>query len=233
MKPFTTAANLILGTFLTVFFVINSAFFAEANNLTGALDIVNDTVISGWAMGDTDEPAQITVTITNAAGQTVQSLNDQADSPRADLVAAGKGNGEYGFSITPDWESLEDGLYTVRAYADGHELPGGRHYMKGQPQSAGFRSLGTFKLTGYCPCYSCSEGWGRNTSTGAIASAKHTIAVDPKVIPYGSKVLINGIVYTAEDRGGGVRGNHIDVFYDTHQETKVQGTQYQEVFLIV
>ena len=105
--------------------------------------------------------------------------------------------------------------------------------MKGQPQSAGFRSLGTFKLTGYCPCYSCSEGWGRNTSTGAIASAKHTIAVDPKVIPYGSKVLINGIVYTAEDRGGGVRGNHIDVFYDTHQETKVQGTQYQEVFLIV
>ncbi len=233
MKLFTTAANLILGAFLTVFFTINSAFFAEANNLTGALDIVNDTAISGWAIGDTDEPAQITIVITDTNGQAVQTLNDQADSLRPDLVAAGKGNGEYGFSILPDWESLEDGLYTVRAYADGHELPGSRHYMKGQPQSAGIRSLGTFKLTGYCPCYSCSEGWGRNTSTGAIAAANHTIAVDPKVIPYGSKVLINGIVYTAEDRGGGVRGNHIDVFYNTHQETKAQGTQYQEVFLII
>jgi len=45
--------------------------------------------------------------------------------------------------------------------------------------------------------------------------------------------MINGTVYTAEDKGGGVRGNHIDVFYNTHQETKAQGTQYQEVFLVV
>ena len=66
-----------------------------------------------------------------------------------------------------------------------------------------------------------------------MASANHTIAVDPRVIPYGTKVMINGTVYTAEDKGGGVRGNHIDVFYNTHQETKAQGTQYQEVFLVV
>ncbi len=93
-------------------------------------------------------------------------------------------------------------------------------------------SLGIFKTTGYCPCSRCSEGWGRATSTGAIASAHHTIAVDPNVIPYGTQVMINGVVYTAEDKGGGVHGHHIDIFFDTHAETRQHGTQHVEVFLL-
>ena len=72
----------------------------------------------------------------------------------------------------------------------------------------------------------------KRTSTGAIATANHTIAVDPNVIPYGTKVMINGVVYTAEDKGGGVKGNHIDIFYNTHGETQAQGTQYAEVFVV-
>lgn len=98
--------------------------------------------------------------------------------------------------------------------------------------TASKQSLGSFRLTGYCPCYRCSEGWGRHTSTGTIAKANHTIAVDPHVIPYGSKVMINGVIYTAEDRGGGVKGKHIDIFFDTHAETRRQGTTLSEVFLI-
>ena len=93
-------------------------------------------------------------------------------------------------------------------------------------------SLGVFKTTGYCPCRRCSEGWGRTTSTGAVASSHHTIAVDPRVIPYGTQVMINGVVYTAEDKGGGVRGHHIDIFFDTHAETRQHGTQNAEVFLL-
>lgn len=85
---------------------------------------------------------------------------------------------------------------------------------------------------GYCPCRACSEGWGRHTCTGAVATAGHTIAVDPRVIPYGSKVMINGVVYTAEDRGGAVRGNHIDIFFNTHAETRQHGTQSAEVYLV-
>lgn len=44
--------------------------------------------------------------------------------------------------------------------------------------------------------------------------------------------MINGMVYTAEDRGGAVKGNHIDIFFDTHGETRQYGTQYTEVFLL-
>ena len=94
------------------------------------------------------------------------------------------------------------------------------------------RPTGVFKTTGYCPCRACSEGWGRHTCTGAVATAGHTIAVDPRVIPYGSKVMINGVVYTAEDRGGAVRGNHIDIFFNTHAETRQHGTQSAEVYLV-
>lgn len=94
-------------------------------------------------------------------------------------------------------------------------------------------SLGVFKTTGYCPCYQCSEGWGRHTCTGALASSNHTVAVDPRVIPYGSKLLINGTLYTAEDRGGGVHGNHIDIFYDTHAQTRQHGSRQAEVFLVI
>ena len=41
--------------------------------------------------------------------------------------------------------------------------------------------------------------------------------------------MINGVVYIAEDKGGGVKGHHIDIFYDTHAESKNHGIQNVEV----
>lgn len=95
------------------------------------------------------------------------------------------------------------------------------------------QSLGMFRTTAYCPCHRCSEGWGRATSTGATAQANHTIAVDPRVIPYGTRLMIDGIIYTAEDRGGGVKGRHIDIFFDEHTQTRQHGSRQQEVFLVI
>lgn len=69
--------------------------------------------------------------------------------------------------------------------------------------------IGEFKITFYW----LSEN-GRSTSTGAIATEGRTIAVDPSVIPYGTEVLIDGHVYIAEDCGGAVKGNVIDIFVE-------------------
>ncbi len=93
-------------------------------------------------------------------------------------------------------------------------------------------SLGVFRTTAYCPCRSCSSGYGRRTSTGTIAQANHTIAVDPRVIPYGSKIMINGTIYTAEDCGGGVKGKHIDIYFDSHAQARRYGSRQIEVFLL-
>ncbi len=44
--------------------------------------------------------------------------------------------------------------------------------------------------------------------------------------------MINGVIYTAEDCGGGVKGNHIDIFFNTHGETRAYGTRSVEVYLV-
>lgn len=83
-----------------------------------------------------------------------------------------------------------------------------------------------FHVTAYCGCYSCSEGYGTQTSTGVTAEAGRTIAVDPDVVPYGSKVQINGHTYIAEDCGGAIDGYDIDIYMDEHSSTDRFGSQY-------
>ena len=92
--------------------------------------------------------------------------------------------------------------------------------------------LGLFTTTAYCSCRRCSGRWGRLTSSGAIAAAGHTVAVDPRVIPYGTRLMIDGILYTAEDEGSGVKGRHIDIYFDTHAEAAAYGLQHREVYLV-
>lgn len=96
------------------------------------------------------------------------------------------------------------------------------------------RSLGTFKITWYCPCRQCSGKWDHQTSSGAYATEGRTVAADPKVLKAGSHVLINGHEYVVEDTGGGVIGNHVDIFNELHSVCldDAHGEKYWEVFII-
>ena len=73
--------------------------------------------------------------------------------------------------------------------------------------------MGEFKMTYYCPCRKCNGKWGAIDSNGNPL-VFGTIAVDPRVIPLGTQVVIDGYdtVFTARDTGSGVHGNHIDMF---------------------
>ena len=93
------------------------------------------------------------------------------------------------------------------------------------------REFADWKITAYCPCKACSGKYGRNTATGVKARSNHTVAVDPKIIKYGSKVYIDGKKYVAEDCGGDVKGYHIDIFFDTHAEVEAFGKQYKQVIV--
>ena len=90
-------------------------------------------------------------------------------------------------------------------------------------------SLGTFTITGYCGCAKCSGGSNR-TATGTIPTQGRTIAADPSVLPYGTQVVIGGVVYTVEDCGSGVNGNHIDIFFATHEQALAFGRRSMQVF---
>ena len=93
-------------------------------------------------------------------------------------------------------------------------------------------SLGEFLLTAYCPCTSCSDDYGTQTSTGGTCVEGRTIAVDPRVIPYGTKVYINGHEYVAEDCGGLIKQKRIDIYFDSHEEAS-NIKYYAEVFILV
>ena len=104
--------------------------------------------------------------------------------------------------------------------------------------------IGTFRLTAYCSCRKCCEGYADNRpidengneivygAIGEILTEGYSIAVDPKVIPYRTEVLIDGNVYKAQDCGGAIKGNEIDVYFSDHQSAKEFGVQYKDVYII-
>ncbi len=92
--------------------------------------------------------------------------------------------------------------------------------------------LGDFKLTAYDACILCCGKTDGITATNTKCFPGRTIAVDPTVIPYGSKVLIGGYVFVAEDCGGKVKGNHIDLYMETHEIARQFGLRHGNVMLI-
>lgn len=96
--------------------------------------------------------------------------------------------------------------------------------------------MGEFKLTHYCTMkyeHICGTGDGI-TATGTQVTAGRTIAVDPKVIPYGTKVYISGYGWRiAEDCGGAIKNKHIDIAVETHEEAMAKGVKSGDVWILV
>ena len=83
------------------------------------------------------------------------------------------------------------------------------------------------RATAYCPCDICCGGYADGiTATGRDALTAG-VAVDPTVIPLGSRIDIphynrgnnkNGSWILADDVGGAIKGRRIDVRFKTHEE---------------
>ena len=92
------------------------------------------------------------------------------------------------------------------------------------PDSSQGRYLGKFRITAYCNCPKCG-GQGL-TASGTVPTAGRTVAMNN--IPFGTKLLINGIVYTVEDRG--VPYGTVDIYHNTHAEALDFGVMYTDVY---
>ena len=95
-----------------------------------------------------------------------------------------------------------------------------------------YMCLGNFEITHYCACTKCC---GKNaqgiTASGKRVEENKTIAVDPKVIPLGTKVYINGHEYEAQDTGSAIKGNKIDIYVADHEEALKLGVKYADVYV--
>ena len=104
-------------------------------------------------------------------------------------------------------------------------------------------------VTGYCDCGECCS-WQRNWYGRPVIAAgprkgerKHvgitasgtrarpgTIAADTPRYPFGTIMYVDGYGYgMVEDRGGAIKGDHIDLYFRTHREALQWGKQWKQV----
>lgn len=103
-------------------------------------------------------------------------------------------------------------------------------------ENGSYQYLGEFTLTGYCPCAICCGKWSNPsnpiTASGTTPAAGRTVAADTSRYPFGTKLMINGQIYTVEDVGGAIKGNHIDIYFNSHEEALAFAKQYGSVYLV-
>lgn len=70
------------------------------------------------------------------------------------------------------------------------------------------------------------------TSSGLKAEEGHTIACPPE-FPFGAKIYIEGVgERLCEDRGGAIKGNHIDIYVETKKEAFAFGRKNLEAYVV-
>src|SRR5206468_4073951 len=112
-------------------------------------------------------------------------------------------------TLSKQVDALNDRLDSFKAVAQHPDAEYGKEF-----------NVGKFLVTAYSP-YENNNGIQAdatpNTTATGTTPKPGTIAVDPTIIPYGSTIIImysDGTVERgkAEDTGGAIDGNHIDVF---------------------
>lgn len=91
--------------------------------------------------------------------------------------------------------------------------------------------LGTFKCTYYTGA--ADEG-GDITALGTPVTPWYTVAVDPRVIPLGSKIRIEGYdgIFYCADTGSAIKGSILDIAVGSKSEASNLGVQYHKVYLV-
>ncbi len=86
-----------------------------------------------------------------------------------------------------------------------------------------------------CTFYTGSPDEGGSiTALGTQVTPWYTVAVDPRVIPLGSKIRIEGFdgVFYCADTGGAIKGNIIDIAVGSKSEASNLGVQYRNVYIV-
>ena len=92
--------------------------------------------------------------------------------------------------------------------------------------------MGEYLITYYCACAKCCDVETGITASGAHVQEGVTCAAD-KSIPFGTKLKIGDHVYTVQDRGGAIKGKHIDIYIDGHQRALNQDMGYKDVYMVM
>ena len=133
----------------------------------------------------------------------------------------------------------EDKVTYKVTYADGEEIAReeiARERVKKPVTKIIHKStVGTIKGKEYSRKFTVKAysytGGGRTAS--GLPAAVGRIAVDPSVIPLGTEVYVEGYGFaTAADTGGNIKGNTIDVYYNSVSQCRQWGCRYITVYIL-
>lgn len=100
----------------------------------------------------------------------------------------------------------------------------------GKKRKSPAKRLGTFTVR----AYTHYQHPPNKTATGTLPRAGRTVAVDPRVIPLGSRIHVEGIgELVAEDTGAKIKGRSLDLFLPSVTECVRFGRRQRDVYLIV
>lgn len=89
-----------------------------------------------------------------------------------------------------------------------------------------WENAGRHRITHYDPGRCCNGSNAGRTASGAPMVIGRTVATG-RQYPFGTKLLINGIIYTVEDRG--VPNGCVDILVESHSEAKRRGRYYMDI----
>ena len=91
----------------------------------------------------------------------------------------------------------------------------------------------TMVATAYDGCYACNYPYYGQPSYIGLPLARGIVAVDPNVIPMGTRLYVEGYGEAiAADQGNAIKGNRIDLFFDTHQQALKYGMKTVQVTIL-
>lgn len=97
----------------------------------------------------------------------------------------------------------------------------------------GYTMPETYIVTAYLAIDEYENRFHGITFSGAPAKPYHTVAVDPKIIPIGTWLYIEGLGWwKAEDTGNMIIGNRLDICVHTRPEAMQWGKQNRQVWVL-
>ncbi|MFR9274947.1 cell wall-binding repeat-containing protein [Finegoldia magna] len=100
-----------------------------------------------------------------------------------------------------------------------------------QAKLAKAKRVFTVRATAYTSDPRENGGW--NVTAIGTKIRRGVIAVDPRVIPLRTRVYVEGYGFaTAEDTGGAIKGNRIDVVMDTKRQSRNWGVRNVKIYIL-
>jgi len=183
--------------------------------------VVATTVLSLGLLGGVRPP------VAQPAANTDRVISQEKAQPAmtefaAEVPVAVEAEPELLHAITPEFETPAP----LPVPSEGVPLPRPTHTIWVQ-------------VTAYCSCKKCCGPLARGI-TASGRSVQYNgglfVAADTKLLPFGTRLIVPG--YAGDqpveviDRGGAIRGHHIDVFFPTHEQAKAWGVRWMQITVV-